>query len=302
MSSGILDPQALARIANLELRAKTVVEGFLTGLHQSPYHGFSVEFAQHRPYNPGDNLKHLDYRVLARTERYYIKQFQEETNLKAYLLVDHSASMGFPPPNLSGEYNAVTKLHYAVSLAASLAFLLLRQRDAVGLVPFAEKVDAILPPRSAMGYLETLLVQLEGLKAEGQTRTSSVLFEIAERVTRRGLVVLISDLWDDPDRVLSSLRAVRYVGHEVILFQVLHPREIEFNFSRDGLFQDLETNEELPVRPWHLKDHYQKHLKAHLERIKSEARAARIDYFLCPTDQPYEIALFEFLVRRKRLM
>ena len=302
MGNGILDPQALSRIANLELRAKTVVEGFLTGLHQSPYHGFSVEFAQHRPYNPGDNLRHLDYRILARTERYYIKQFQEETNLKAYLLVDHSASMGFPPESLAGEYGGVTKLHYAVSLAASLAFLLLRQRDAVGLVPFAEKVDAILPPRSAMGYLETLLVHLEGLKSQGQTRTASVLFEIAERVTRRGLVVLISDLWDDPDRVLSSLRAVRYVGHEVILFQVLHPREIEFNFSRDGLFRDMETNEELPVRPWHLKDHYQRQIKAHLERIKSAARAVRIDYFLCPTDQPYEIALFEFLVRRKRLI
>lgn len=302
MPSRLLDPSALARITNLELRARAVVEGFLTGLHQSPYHGFSVEFAQHRPYNPGDNLKHLDYRVLARTERYYIKQFQEETNLKAYLLVDHSASMGFPLDEGEGASRSVSKLHYAVSLAAALAFLLLKQRDAVGLIPFAEAVEAMLAPRSAMGYLETLLTYLEALRPQGQTQTARALLEIAERVTRRGLVVLISDLWDDPQAVASALRAVRHMGHEVIVFHILHPREIDFAFPREARFRDMETEERIATRPWHIRAFYAREVEAHLERLKGEARAVGIDYNLFTTDQPYEVALFQFLVRRRRLM
>jgi len=291
----LLDPQAVARLATLQLRAKAVVEGFLTGLHQSPYHGFSAEFSEHRQYMPGDALKHLDYRVLARTGRYYIKQYEEETNLKAYLCVDHSGSMGYR----SGE---VSKFDYGASLAAALSLLLLRQRDAVGLVTFAEKVTNILPPHSALGWLDNLAVCLEGLKTMGETKASSALFDIAERVRRRGLVVLISDLLDDAEDVLSALKALRHIGHEVLVFQTLDPMEVSFAFPRDARFKDLETGQILPSRPWHIRDEYRRLVGEFLDTMAHRCRAERIDYHLFTTDTSYGLALFEFLARRKRMM
>ncbi len=291
----LLDPQAVARLATLQLRAKAVVEGFLTGLHQSPYHGFSAEFSEHRQYMPGDALKHLDYRVLARTGRYYIKQYEEETNLKAYLCVDHSGSMGYR----SGE---VSKFDYGASLAAALSLLLLRQRDAVGLVTFAEKVTNILPPHSALGWLDNLAVCLEGLKTTGETKASSALFDIAERVRRRGLVVLISDLLDDAEDVLSALKALRHIGHEVLVFQTLDPMEVSFAFPRDARFKDLETGQILPSRPWHIRDEYRRLVGEFLDTMAHRCRAERIDYHLFTTDTSYGLALFEFLARRKRMM
>ncbi|MBM3329511.1 MAG: DUF58 domain-containing protein [Calditrichaeota bacterium] len=296
MPSSLLDPTALNRLANLQLRARAVVEGFLTGLHQSPYHGFSVEFAQHRPYMPGDSLRHLDYKVLGRTGRYYIKQFEEETNLKAYLLVDHSGSMGFG----SGD-GAPSKLNYGSCVAAALALLLLKQRDAVGLVSFGETVDAILPPRSAQGYLEPLAVHLEHLRPTGATNVAGALFQIAERVKRRGLVVLISDLLSDPGPTLAAMKAIRHVGHELIVFQILHPREMDFGFPRDARFKDLESGDLLPTRPWHIREAYRHEMEQFLSRYREECRAARIDYHLFTTETPYDVALFEFLARRRRM-
>jgi len=331
MSQSLLNPSAVARLANLQLRAKAVVEGFLTGLHQSPYHGFSVEFAQHRPYMPGDALKHLDYKVLGRTGRYYIKQFEEETNLKAYLLVDHSGSMGFgsdlegglavrsvksageeqtknPLSETGGSFDhgrtasPPSKLEYAACLAAALSLLLLRQRDAVGLIAFAERVDAMLPPRSAPGWLEPLTTELAGLTPGGRTSVATALFDIAERVRRRGLVVLISDLLDDPTQTLAAMRAIRHIGHELLVFQILNPLEVSFAFPRDARFKDLESSYVLPTRPWHIRQAYRREMQQFLDRYRDECRAARIDYRLFTTDIPYEIALFEFLARRKRLM
>ncbi len=319
MAKALLRPSAVARLANLKLRAQAVVEGFLTGLHQSPYHGFSVEFAQHRPYMPGDSLKHLDYKVLSRTGRYYIKQFEEETNLKAYLLVDHSGSMGFQYKGVSDDIysksksgiskflsnnpidEGLSKLDYAVCLAAALSLLLLRQRDAVGLITFAENITSILQPHSAMGWFEPLTKELSTINPTGKTTVASALFEIAERVKRRGLVVLISDLLDDQERILAAMRAIRHIGHELIVFQILNPLEISFTFPRDARFKDLETADILPTRPWHIRYAYQKEMQKFIERYRDECRAARIDYRLFTTDIPYEIALFEFLVRRKRL-
>jgi len=291
----LLDPAAIARLANLQLRARAVVEGFLTGLHQSPYHGFSVEFSQHRPYMPGDALRHLDYKVLARTGRYYIKQYAEETNLKAYLLVDHSGSMGYGSGTL-------TKLDYATALAAATALLLLRQRDAVGLVTFSQQLTGIMPPSSAMGWLDPLATTLENLEPSGRTEVASALFDSAERVRRRGLVVLISDLLDDPERTLAGMRAVRHVGHELLVFQILDPLELSFAFPRDARFRDLETDRVIPSRPWHIREAYRREMEQFVEDYRNRCREHRIDYRLFTTDTPYEIGLFEFLARRKRMM
>jgi len=308
----LLDPAAVARLANLQLKAAAIVEGFLTGLHQSPYHGFSVEFSQHRPYMPGDALRHLDYKVLAKTGRYYIKQFEEETNLKAYLLVDHSGSMGFSGAGTSAQprpkkdkktvdqVEGLTKLDYTESLAAALSLLLLKQRDAVGLVTFAQKVTGIMPPHSAMGWLEPLTVKLQGLQPEGETMVASALFDIAERVHRRGLVVVLSDLLDEPDRTLAGLKALRHIGHDVIVFQILDPLEVSFAFPRDARFQDLETREILPSRPWHIRDSYQAMMREFLDYYRRRCRENNIDYHLFTTDMPYSTALFEFLDRRRR--
>ncbi len=329
----LLNPSAVARLANLQLKAQAVVEGFLTGLHQSPYHGFSVEFAQHRPYMPGDSLKHLDYKVLAKTGRYYIKQFEEETNLKAYILVDHSGSMGFGSHPVegglsvrsasleggvstrpkSGEVsqrtkpidnilrNPLSKLEYASCLAAAISLLLLKQRDAVGLVTFAESLTGLLPPRSAMGWLEPLTKQLQNLQPLGKTKVASALYDVAERVKRRGLVLLISDLLDDPEETLAAMRAVRHVGHELLVFHILDPLEVTFNFPRDAKFKDLETAVLLPTRPTHIRQAYRDEMEKVLNFYRQGCRGGRIDYRLFTTDVPYEVALFEFLARRKRL-
>jgi len=296
LSRPLLAPAAVARLANLQLKAQAVVEGFLTGLHQSPYHGFSVEFAQHRPYIQGDNRRHLDYKGLARTGRHYIKQYEEETNLKAYILLDHSGSMGF-----GGEGGGTSKLDYATCLAAALSLLLLKQRDAVGLVSFAESLTSILPPRSAMGWLGPLSTHLQELQPSGKTSVASALFDIAERVKRRGLVVLISDLLDDPEKSLAAMRAVRHVGHELLVFQILDPLEVTFNYPKDARFKDMESGDLLPTRPAHVKKAYQDEMARVIEGYRSGCRAARIDYRLFTTDTPYEVGLFEFLARRKRL-
>lgn len=298
LAQPLLDPKSIARLASLKLRAAAVVEGFLTGMHQSPYHGFSVEFSQHRQYIPGDSLRHLDYKVLAKTGKYYIKQYQEETNLKGYILLDHSGSMGFK----CDEKAAITKLQYASTLSAALSLLLLRQRDAVGMITFSEKVTSIMPPRSAMGYLEQLLLKLENLTPSGETTTSSALLNIAERVTRKGMVLLISDLFDDPQSILAGLKALRHVGHDVIVFQIMDPLEISFAFPRDARFKDLENNKVLPSRPWHIRNEYQKEVSEFIDYYRQKCRENRIDYHLMTTDNPYSVALFQFLERRSRLM
>jgi len=291
----LLDPAAIARLSGLELKAKTVVEGFLTGLHQSPYHGFSVEFAQHRPYMPGDSFKQLDYKVLAKTGRYYIKQYQEETNLKAYILLDHSGSMGYGSEEL-------TKLDYGKALSAALSLLLLRQRDAVGLVPFSETITELLPPRSAMGWLQPLTATLENLNSTGETKIASALLDVAERVKRKGLVVLISDLLEEPEKIISSMKAIRHIGHEILVFHILDPLERSFAFPRDSRFKDLETEEIQPSRPWHIRKEYSQAVEQFIDEYRTRCRHERIDYRLFTTDTPYEVALFEFLSRRKKIV
>ena len=289
-----LSPQALARLSNLQLLARRVVEGFITGLHKSPYHGFSVEFAEHRPYMPGDPIRHLDWKVYARTDRYVLKRFQEETNLKSYILLDTSASMGFASADFS-------KLGYGIALSAALTYLMLEQRDAVGLALFDDQLRRLIPPRSVRSYLNLILKELEVTEPSGRTRVSETLHRVAERMKRRGLVILISDLLDEPDEIISGLKHFRYDGHEVIVLQVLDPLEMSFAFPQDARFRDLETDERLISQPWHLKEAYQKEMKAFLYKLKSGCRENDVDYALFDTRRPYDFALMEYLNKRKRL-
>jgi uncharacterized protein (DUF58 family) len=289
-----LSPQSLARIANLQLVARRVVEGFITGLHQSPYHGFSVEFAEHRPYLPGDPIRHIDWKVYARTDRYVLKRFQEETNLKSYILLDTSASMGFTSSDF-------TKLQYGVHLAAALSYLMIEQRDAVGLALFDDSLRRLLPPKSVRSYLNLILTELGSAEPSGKTGVGSALHRVAERMKRRGLVILISDLLDEPETIISGLKHFRWDGHEVIVMQVLDPLEMSFAFPRDARFRDLETDETIITQPWHLRQAYQREMNRFLDELKSGCRENGVDYALFDTHRAYDFALIEYLNKRKKL-
>ncbi|HOC23809.1 MAG TPA: DUF58 domain-containing protein [bacterium] len=289
-----LQPAVVSKLTNLDLIARLVVEGFITGLHRSPYHGFSVEFAEHRPYMPGDDIRHIDWKVYAKTNRYYLKEFEEETNLKAYLLLDASASMGYG----SG---AVTKLQYATWLAAALAYLMIHQRDAVGLVSFDEKIRRYLPPRSIFSYLTLLLQEMQNTASSAATDVAQTLHQMAERIHRRGLVILFSDLLDDPQKIISGLKHFRHNNHEVIVFHLLDPLELSFNFRQDALFIDLESGDRMTIQPWHIRGEYHRLMTEHIETLRRQCRENRIDYLLIDTSQPFDTALLEYLGKRKRI-
>ncbi len=290
-----LKPDVVAKLANMELVARLVVEGFITGLHKSPYHGFSVEFAEHRQYMPGDEIKHIDWKIYGKTDRYYIKQFEEETNLKSYIILDTSRSMAY------ASEGRMSKLQYASYLTAALAELMIQQRDAVGLTIYDERVRTYMPPHSTKSYLKELLKQLDALEAGNKTGTSDSLHTIAERIKRRGLVIIISDLFDKPDEVMGALRHFCHKKNEVIVMQVLDPLERSFAFGRDALFKDMETAEELMTQPWHIQRAYQESMKDFLNRYKKECRENNIDYVLLDTTTPFDVALFEYLHKRQRL-
>jgi uncharacterized protein (DUF58 family) len=293
--TSVLQPDVISKIENLELRARLVVEGFIAGLHRSPYHGFSVEFAEHRQYMPGDEIKHIDWKVFGRTDRYYIKQYEEETNLKTYLILDASRSMAFHT-----EQHPV-KLEYAASVAAALAYLMVRQRDAVGLGIFDERIRTYLPPRSTHSYLRVLFRNLMNADAGNKTGTGASLHRMAERIKRRGLVIVLSDLFDNPDEVLSALRHFRHNRNEVIVFQVLDPSERSFAFGRDAVFKDMETEEKMTTQPYHIQKAYQAEIRRFLDRYKRECRENGIEYVLLDTETPFDVALFRYLNKRKRL-
>ncbi len=266
----------------------------MVGLHKSPYHGFSVEFAEHRPYMPGDSLRNLDWKVFAKTDRYYVKQYEEETNLKAYLLLDVSNSMNFGT-------TGVTKFQYASYLAAALSYLMIQQRDAVGLATYDTALRAYLPPRSVRTYLNVLLGQLEKTQPTSGTDIGKNLHAVAERITRRGLIIVLSDLLDDPAAILSGLKHFRHDGHEVLVFHILDPREIDFAYSGDVRFHDLETTEELLTQPWHLRREYRELMASFIDRLRHGCREDSIDYTLLNTKTQYGEALIQYLTKRKQL-
>lgn len=289
-----LKPEALSRLRNLKLIARTVVEGFISGLHKSPFQGFSVEFAEYREYSPGDDLKHFDWRAYARTERHYIKLYQEETNLKATILLDCSASMGYRSDGLS-------KFEYSCYLAASLAYLLVRQKDAVGLVLFDEKVRLRMPPRASFGHLQNLLIELERAKPSNRTGIAAALHAIAENTKRRGLMIILSDLFEEPDEVMRGIRHLRHDRHEVIVFHILDATETDFPFSGNITFEDMETQERITL-PAHLfQNEYKERLDEFLTIYRKRCAEDYVDYIPTRTDRPFDRLLAHYLSRRARL-
>jgi uncharacterized protein (DUF58 family) len=289
-----LEPAALARVRNLKLVARSVVEGFIAGLHASPYKGFSSEFAEHREYVTGDNLRHLDWRVVSRTDRYYIRQYEEETNLTAQIVLDASGSMGYG----SG---ALTKFEYGCYLAAVLAYLLTRQRDSVGLTIFDERVRLQMPARSTPRHLHEMLKQLEAWQFGGPTRVADVFHVLAETYSRRCLLIVISDLYDDPDSVLRAMHHFRHKKHEVLLYHVLDKSEVEFGLEEASTLRDLETGEHLPVDPFVVRDDYRRRIGDFIAGFRRECARGRIDYVTTDTEVPYDFMLGAYLAKRMRL-
>ncbi len=288
-----LDPELLARIGSLELLARAVVEGFMSGLHRSPYTGFSTEFTEYRQYNPGDDLRYLDWRLLGRTDRYFIKKYRADTNTQCHILIDTSASMNY------SHTTSVTKFQYAQFLAASLAFLLNRQQDAVGLLAFAEKVHTHVPARNRTGHMRTIFGTLSMMEAGGETHLAKSLHQLAEILTRRGIVILISDFYDQPDRLKEAFQHLRFKGHDMIAFHVLDQNELDFDFTDPVLLlEDAETQEQMPVLPDVVMSGYRERMRRHVEEMRACATANHVDYEMLTTKQPLDFALFSFLSRR----
>lgn len=320
-----LIPSVIARLSNMELKAKQVVEGFMAGLHKSPYHGFSVEFAEHRQYMPGDDPRHLDWKVLARTNRYYIKQFEEETNLKSYILLDISKSMTYN--SKAGEPNGlkaksifrkfvkssvkddikektekISKLEYSSYLAASLSYLMVMQKDAVSLTTYDVKARSYIPPHSTKTNLKLILKELSAVKSKYETGTAASLNKIAEKIKRKGLVIIISDFFDKQEEVINALKHFRYNKNEVIIFQVLDPVELSFLEGSPMTIVDLETREEMYSQPFAVQKSYKEAMKEFIEKYKTECRKNRIDYVLLTTETPFDISLLRYLNKRSRIV
>jgi uncharacterized protein (DUF58 family) len=290
-----LDPVVIARLGSLDLKARTIVEGFLAGLHRSPFKGFSVEFAEYRQYMPGDDLSTIDWKVYARSDRHYVKKYEEDTNLDCHLLLDVSRSMGYGS-------TGVTKLEYASYLTAALAYLMNRQRDAVGLIAFDERIVELLPARARPGHLTAILVALQRLEVGRRTDVSKPLQLLAQAVVKRGMVILISDLFDDAERVIEGLRHFRFKGTDVIVFHVLDHAELTFPFERAARFRDLESEDEVMAVPSLVREQYLKEVNDLIARYKRELRMVGIDYCLLDTSKPLDIALLQFLSTRRRSM
>lgn len=290
-----LDPVVISKLKTLELKARMVVEGFKVGLHRSPYHGFSVEFSEHRPYMQGDALKNVDWKVFAKSEKYYIKQFEEETNLLSHIFVDASKSMQFKH---SGR---VSKLDYATILAAALAYVMIDQQDSVGLAIYSDKIHTYLPPKSNRVYLKTLLSALNQIQPGGTTTTSKCLDSVAEKIKKRGLTIIISDFFDDMNSILTALKHIHYKKNEVIVFQILDPIEKSFGFDRDSVFVDLESGEQITTQPHQIQRAYQEAMSEYLNKLKNECLNFGIEYNLIDTSQSFDKALMSYFTKRSRL-
>jgi uncharacterized protein (DUF58 family) len=287
------DPTSLAKYGRLTMVARNVVEGFLTGVHKSPYKGFSVEFAEHRQYYPGDEIRHIDWRAYGKTDRYYIKEYEEETNLKAHLLVDASGSMAYRGQRLS-------KFQYAQYVAASLAYLMLHQLDAVGLLVHDTQVRQMIPPRANSKHLLHVLNTLEKTQPGGETSMAPIWHELADQVKRRSMIVILSDCFDQIGPLLNALRHFRHQRHEVLLFHILAPEEIEFPFRKWTQFRDLEVQgHKLLVDPRQLRKEYLKNFDAFCKQLRDRVGQMQIDYHLMRTDEPVERALGIYLTKRQ---
>ena len=304
-----LDPGTLSRLSTMEMRARIVVEGFVSGLHKSPYRGFGVEFVEYRQYTPGDDIRRVDWKAVGRSDRYYVKEYEDETNLQCLLLLDRSASMGYGsrPAGRSGRSGlsrrarpagGLDKLEYGSYLAASLAYLIMRQGDGVGLVTFDRVVQDYLPPSSKRTHLYAINSTLEGLSAAEGTDIGRPLHEIAESIPRRGLVILISDLIDDVEQMMNALMHFRFKGHEVLVFHIVDREELTFPFTETARFDDPETGQRVTVSPSAIRDEYLKAVRDFMESIRTGCAKIQVDYERMETERPLDFALFSYLSRR----
>jgi len=288
-----VDPTILGRIGNLELLARTVVDGFIDGLHRAPYFGASIDFAEHRGYVAGDDIRRVDWRLFARTDRYYIKQYEADTNANFSLVLDISKSMSFGS-------KGVTKLEYASYLGACLAYLAQRQRDRVGCVTFDSEIVNYVPPSAK--HFNVLLHTLDRAKAERRGEMTKPLANMAEHFKRRSLIVLVSDFYEDPSAVLEAIKPLHFLGNDLIAFHVLDPAELDFAYNDASSFQDIETGEQIPVVPESFRDEYRRLIQNHIESLKTKFSEVRIDYMLANTAEPLDRLLFGYLSSRERLM
>ena len=292
-SPDFMDPKTLARLDGLHLRARRIVEGYVSGLHRSPYHGFSIEFAEHREYAPGDDLRYLDWKVFGRTDKFYLKQFEEETNLVCYLLLDTSESMLY-----QSEGAPMSKLEYAQSAAAALAYLVLHQQDSVGMATFDNDLRALVRPAGNPSHLKQILHVMEETSAEHKTATGPIFHELAERLKKRGIVIVLSDLFDDVDSMMAGLKHFRHRRHEVILLHVLDPAELDFPFEQVTMFRGLEQMPDVLVEPRGLRDAYLNEMRRFVRELKKGCRMHQIDYVPMRTDESLEVALSSYLATR----
>jgi uncharacterized protein (DUF58 family) len=292
-----LQPEVVSRLKNLELIAKFIVEGFLVGLHKSPFHGFSVEFSEHRQYMPGDNIRDIDWKVWGRTDRYYIKRYEEETNLKAYILLDISGSMGYTS-------HKVTKLRYASYLAAAFSYMFLKQRDAVGLVLFSDQIHRLLPAKSTRSYLKFILKELDQAKAkQAKTNISQTLHLLAEKIKRRGLIILLSEfLYEDTNKILEGLQHFRHYNHEVLVFNILDPNDRFFDFKDEATFIDMETGEQLKTQPYLIQQEYRNLVESFYQYLIRECRGMQIDFQNIMTNESFDKAILKYLIKRQKMV
>ena len=289
-----MDPLTINSIDNLFLRAKLVVEGFIIGMHKSPYHGFSVEFSEHRPYGFGDEIKYIDWKLWGKTDRFYIKQFEEETNLKCHLIIDKSASMGYGSENL-------TKFDYSKNLAAALTYLMIKQQDAVGLTTFDDKLNVSIPAKAKSSQLNFLLKTMHNAKTGGETNISHLLHSIAETINKRGLVILISDLLDDEEKIIKGLRHFRHKGHEVVVFHIIDPKEKNLDFDNNVNFIDTESNEKIMVDSRQIRKSYNASFEKFCNYYKNRCFKNNIDYTQIITTDPLYKSLTQYLIKRSQI-
>ena len=287
-----VDPVVLARIGNLELMSRAVVDGFINGIHRSPYFGASVDFAEHRGYVPGDDIRRVDWKLYARTDRYYIKEYEADSNSNFAVLLDVSKSMGFGT-------RGITKLEYGKILAGCLTYLVHRQRDRVGLLAFDNDIVEFVPPSAK--HMDVALHVLDRLQPANPGSLKAPLHKAAEHFGRRGLLILVSDLYEEPDAVLDAIGPLRFRGHDIAVFHLLDPAELDFSFREPSAFEDLESGEQIPIVPDALVDQYKELVQAHVDALRERCSANRIDYTLLNTSSPLDHALFSYLSTRERL-
>jgi len=289
-----MDPEIVNKIENLSLRARLVVEGFIIGMHKSPYHGFSVEFSEHRPYGYGDEIKYIDWKLWGKTDRFYIKQFEEETNLKCHLILDKSSSMNFS----SGK---ITKFDYSKSLSAALTYLMIKQQDAIGLTTFDEKIDISITPKSKMSHLNLLLKTMHNASPGGETNISLLLHSLAESIKKRGLIILISDLLDNQEDIVKGLRHFRYKGHEVIIFHVIDPKEKDLNYNENINFIDMENKDNIIIDSRLIREKYNKAFDDFCDYYEVQCSRNKVDYVPILTSDSLDKSLMQYLIKRSQI-